>query len=67
MTHGVRVVLQVTFPVIGQNDAAQLAVAGEVEAGVGGEHEQTGYIPPTNVILRDEKVNTQTKRFRQQR
>lgn len=37
MAHGVHVVLQVTLPIIGQDDAAQFAVARKVEARVRGE------------------------------
>lgn len=51
VAHCVHVVLQVTFPVVGQNDAAQLAVAGEVEARIGREHQQTGHIPPADLVL----------------
>lgn len=51
MTHCVHVVLQVTLPVVGQDDAAQLAVTSEVEAGIGGEHQQTGHVPPADLLL----------------
>lgn len=60
MAHCVHVVLQVTFPVVGQNDAAQLAVAGEVEARIGGEHQQTGHVPPADLFLGNEAGNTLT-------
>lgn len=60
VAHGVRIVLQVAFPIIGQNNATQLAIASKVEASISGEHQQTSHIPPTNVILRNEKRSTET-------
>lgn len=60
MAHGIHIVLQVTFSIVGQNDAAQLAIASEVEASISGEHQQTGHIPPANLLLRGER-NTQSK------
>lgn len=50
-----------TFSIIGQNDATQFAVAGKVEAGISGEHQQTSHIPPTNMILRNEKETLKLK------
>lgn len=51
VAHGVHVVLQVTLPVVGQDDAAQFSVSGEVEPSVGGEHQQAGHVPPADLIL----------------
>jgi len=51
VAHGVHVVLQVTPSVVGQHDAAQLAVSSEVEAGVGGKHQQTSHVPPADLVL----------------
>jgi hypothetical protein len=54
MAHGVHVVLQMTLPIVGQNDAAQLAVSSKVEASISGEHQQTCDVPPANGILQGE-------------
>lgn len=51
MTHSVHVVLQMTLPVVGQDDAAQLAVSSEVETSVGGKHQQASHVPPADLIL----------------
>lgn len=58
VAHGVHVVLQVTLPVVGQDDPAQLPVSSEVEAGVGREHEQTGDVPPADLILGSKRRNS---------
>lgn len=55
VAHSVHIVLQVTFAIVGQNDATQFAIAGKVEACISGEHQQTGHIPPTNLLLRNEQ------------
>lgn len=52
MAHGVHVVLQVTLPVVGKDDAAQFAVASKVETGVGGKDEQPGHVPPPDLVLK---------------
>ncbi|TNN72423.1 hypothetical protein EYF80_017349 [Liparis tanakae] len=46
--------------VYAMNNATQLAIASKVEASISGEHQQTSHIPPTNVILRNEKRSTET-------
>lgn len=51
VAHGVHVVLQVTLPVVGEDDAAQFSVTGEVETSVGGKHQQTSHVPPADVFL----------------
>ena len=52
VAHGVHVVLQVTLSVVGQHDAPQLAVAGKMEASIGGEHQQPGdIVPPADLVL----------------
>lgn len=51
MAHGVHVVLQVTLPVVGQDDPTQFPVSCEVETRVSGEHQQTGDVPPANLLL----------------
>lgn len=61
MAHCIHIVLQVTFSIIGQNDAAQFAIASEVEASIGGEHQQTSHIPPTNLILGMKKETLKVK------
>lgn len=55
MAHCIHIVLQVTFSIIGQNDATQFAITSKVEASVSGEHQQTSHIPPANLILRNKK------------
>lgn len=55
VAHGVNVVLQVAFSIVGQYDSTQLAISSKVEASVSGEHQQASHIPPTDLILRDEK------------
>lgn len=59
MAHGVHVVLQMTLPIVGQNDAAQLAVSSKVEASVSGEHQQTSDVPPANGLLQGEEKHIQ--------
>lgn len=51
MAHGVHVVVQVTLPVVGQDDASQFAVTSKVETSVGGEDEQPSHIPPPDLLL----------------
>lgn len=51
MAHGVHVVLQVTLPIIGQDDAAQFAITGKVETSISGKHQQTSHVPPANLFL----------------
>lgn len=51
MAHGVHVVLQVTPPIIGKNDPAQLPVPCKVETGIRGENQQAGHVPPANAVL----------------
>lgn len=51
VAHGVHVVLQVTLSVVWQDDASQFAIASEVEAGISGEHQQAGHVPPADLIL----------------
>ena len=51
MAHGVHVVLQVTLPIIGQDDAAQFAITSEVETSIGGKHQQASHVPPTDLLL----------------
>ena len=51
VAHCVHVVLQVTFPIVGQNYSSQFPVSSKVEASVSGEHQQTGDVPPANVLL----------------
>lgn len=51
VAHGVHVVLQVTLPIVGQDDPAQFPVSSEVEACVCGEHQQTGHVPPADLLL----------------
>lgn len=55
VAHGVHIVLQVTFSIIRQNYATKFAIASKVEASIRGEHQETSHIPPTNLILRNEK------------
>ncbi len=55
MAHGIHIVLQVTFSIIWQNYATQFAIASKVEASISGKHQQTSHIPPTDLILRNEK------------
>lgn len=55
VAHCVDVVLQVTFAVIGQDNATQFAIAGKVETSIGGENQQTGHIPPTDLVLRSQR------------
>ena len=55
MAHGVHIVLQVTFSIIGQYDATQFAISSKVETSISGEHQQASHIPPTNLLLRDKK------------
>lgn len=51
MAHGVHVVLQVTLPIIWQDDAAQFAITGKVETGISGKHQQTSHVPPADLFL----------------
>lgn len=51
MAHGVHVVLQVTPPIVGQDDAAQFAITGKVETSIGGKHQQTSHVPPADLLL----------------
>lgn len=55
MAHGVHVVLQVTLPIIGQDNSTQFAVTGEVETSIGGKHQQTSHIPPTDLLLKGQR------------
>lgn len=64
MAHGVHVVLQVTLPVIGQDDAAQFAVAGKVETSVGGKHQQTSHVPPADLLLERRRDHPQSSSAR---
>lgn len=52
MAHGVHVVLQVTPPIVGQDDTSQFAVSSKVETGIGGKHQQTSHVPPADLILK---------------
>lgn len=64
MTHGVHVVLQMTLPIVGEDDAAQFAVSSKVETSIGGEHEQTSHVPPADVFLwrlREKQLKIQKK------
>lgn len=54
VAHCVDVILQVTFPIVGQDNSTQFAIAGKVEASVSGENQQTGHIPPANQVLRSQ-------------
>lgn len=51
MAHTVHVVFQVTLPIVGEDDAAQLAVPSEVETSISGKHQQTSHVPPANLLL----------------
>lgn len=54
MAHGVHVVLQVTLPIIGKDDAAQFAVTSKVETSVSGKHQQASHVPPADLFLERE-------------
>ena len=50
--------IEVTEAVVGLDDAAQLAVAGVVEARVGGEHQKsTSLVSPTNLRLKTDYLS----------
>lgn len=51
MAHGVHVILQVTLPIIGQDDASQFAIASKVETSISGKHQQPGHVPPADLFL----------------
>lgn len=51
MTHGVHVVLQVTFAIIGEHDAAQFSIPGKMESGVRGEDEEASDVPPADLLF----------------
>lgn len=55
MAHGVDVVLEVTLPIIGQDYAAQFAVASEVETGISGKHQQTSHVSPADLLLKGQR------------
>ena len=48
--------MQVTPPIIGKHDAAQFAVSGKVETGIGGKHQQTSHIPPADLLLQEMNI-----------
>lgn len=52
MAHGVDVVLKVTLSIIGQDYAAQFAVASEVKTGISGKHQQTSHVSPADLLLK---------------
>lgn len=51
MAHTVHVVFQVTLPIVGEDNAAQLAVSSEVETSISGKNQQTSHVPPANLLL----------------
>lgn len=51
VAHAVHVVLQMTPPVVGQDNAAQFAIASKVETSIGGKDEQPSHIPPPDLLL----------------
>ena len=51
VAHCVDAVLQVTFSVIWQHDAAQFTISSKVEASVSGEDQETSHVPPANQLL----------------
>lgn len=65
VAHCVDVILQVTFPIIGQDNTTQFAITGKVEASISGENQQTGHIPPTNQVLRSQREIQSTRNANQ--
>lgn len=52
VAHGINVVLQVAFSIIGQNNASQFTVSSKVKAGVSGENQQASHVSPSNLLLK---------------
>lgn len=44
-----------TFSIVGQYDATQLAVSSKMEASISGEHQETSHVSPANLLLEVEK------------
>lgn len=61
MAHCVHIILQVTFSIVGQHNATQFAITSKMEARISGEYQQTGHIPPTNQVLRNDKSSVKAK------
>lgn len=55
MAHCVDVILQVTFPIVGQDNTTQFTIPGKVEARIGGENQQAGHIPPPDQVLKGQR------------
>lgn len=52
VTHCINTILQVTFSIVRQHDATQLAVSSEMKSSISGEDKQTRRLfSPTNEIL----------------
>lgn len=61
MAHCVHIILQVTFSIVGQHNATQFAITSKMEARISGEYQQTGHIPPTNQLLRNDNNSVKAK------
>jgi len=51
MAHCVNIVFHVTFSIIRQHYASQLAISSKVEASISGEDQQTSHISPADLML----------------